>query len=289
MIGPAVDVELTSIEPLWRRLKRSRVGMVGAVTLTVMALLAFFGPAVLNDDPASFVDARLRPPSRSYLMGTDDLGRDVFIRFVHGAKSSLLVGLIAALMGMVIGILVGAIAGFFGSYLDATLMRITEIFQLMPRFILALAVIALLGPGFLKVIFVIGILSWPPLARVVRAEFLTLREQAFVEAATSVGMRPLRIIFSEILPNAMPAVIVLASFEVAHAILLETGLSFLGLGDANVISWGTMLNEAQRYLNNGWWMAVFPGLGIFSLVLAFNLLGDGINDAQNPRLQQDTK
>jgi peptide/nickel transport system permease protein len=205
---------------------------------------------------------------------------------IYGARVSLVVGLAAAITSAAIGVVIGSISGFFGGWVDSFLMRLTELFTIIPRFFLAVVMVALFGNSIGWLIFVIGILSWPNIARVVRGEFLSLREREFVEAARALGFGNGHIIFSEILPNTISAVTVLASLQVAQAILLEAGLSFFGLGDPNLTSWGKLLNDSQRFLRQAWWMSVFPGTAILLSVLGFNLVGDGLNDALNPRLKE---
>jgi peptide/nickel transport system permease protein len=185
-----------------------------------------------------------------------------------------------------IGIIVGASAGFYGAWLDGLLMRLTELFQIMPRLFLAMLIIAVFGTGIERIVLVIGILGWPAMARLVRAGVLSLKEQQFAEAARAIGVGNARLCFREILPNALPPAIVVGSLDVAQAILMEAGLSFFGLGDRNLVSWGTMLFNAQTFLRHGWWLTLFPGLAIFVTVIAFNLVGDGINDALNPKLRE---
>jgi peptide/nickel transport system permease protein len=205
---------------------------------------------------------------------------------VYGARVSLTVGVLAAASSVVIGVVVGALSGFLGGAVDATLMRISEFFQTLPRFVLALIIVALFGAGLAKLILVIAILSWPQTARVVRASFLSLREAPFVDAARVGGMSTGAIILYEGLPNVLAPIVVTASLDVAAAILLEAGLGFFGLADPNLVSWGGMLNQAQQYLRQAWWMSLFPGLAISLVVLAFNVIGDGLNDALNPRLRE---
>lgn len=269
-----------------RRFSRRKTGLLGAGIIVVMTAIALLSPLIASHDPFATSSNALVPPGPDAIMGTDSLGRDVWSQFVYGARISLMVGVLAAALAITVGVLVGAAAGYFGGKVDSVLMRITELFQVVPRFVLALVVVAIIGSGIDRIIAVIGILSWPPAARIVRAEFLSLREQEFVEASRSLGIPTWRIIFSEILPNALPPVIVIASLDVAQAILLEASLSFLGLGDPNAPSWGTMLQQAQQYLRDGWWLSVFPGLGILLIVISFNLVGDAFNDARNPRLKK---
>jgi peptide/nickel transport system permease protein len=253
----------------------------------VSIVLAVFAPFFAPFDPfRGGADALLAPGAKGFVLGSDHLGRDILSELIFGARVSLAVGITAALSASIIGIIVGSLAGFFGGWVDALLMRLSEFFQTLPRFVLALVIVAFFGGGVLKVIVVLAILSWPQIARLVRAQILSLREATFVEAARLSGMNSVQIIVREILPNALAPVIVAGSLDIASAILLEASLSFFGLGDANLVSWGGMLNVAQPYLRQAWWMALFPGLAISAVVLAFNVLGDALNDALNPRLQE---
>jgi peptide/nickel transport system permease protein len=223
------------------------------------------------------------PPGLECLFGTDDLGRDMLARVANGARVSLLVGVAAAAVSAVLGVVIGSLAGFTGGKIDEFFMRVAEAFQIVPQFFLAILVVALFGASLTKIVLVIAILSWPSTARIIRAEFLKLRDQDFVAAARLAGASRRALIFSEILPNALPPVIVNASLQIAAAILTEASLSFLGLGDPDKVSWGQLLYLAQPFLNQGWWMAVFPGVAILVTTLGFNLLGDGLNDILDPR------
>lgn len=252
--------------------------------LLVVLLLALAAPLVTAYDPLSGGDNALQPPlSAGHWLGTDDLGRDIWTRVVYGTRVSLAVGIISAFFAVLIGVVVGAIAGYYGGWADALLMRIAEFFQTLPRFVVALIVIAVFGASLAKMILVIALLSWPQLARVVRATVSSLRQSQFVDAARVAGMGHGAIILREILPNVAAPIIVIGSLDIASAILIEASLSFFGLGEPNLVSWGGMLNDAQQYLRSAWWMSAFAGLAIALTVWAFNLLGDALNDALNPR------
>ncbi|MET0220171.1 MAG: ABC transporter permease, partial [Tardiphaga sp.] len=204
----------------------------------------------------------------------------------HGARISLLIGVTSTLAALLIGVTIGATAGYFGSKVDEVMMRITELFQTIPGFILAILLVATLGPRLSNVILAIGIVSWPPLARLTRAEFLRLRGREFVQAAVCQGQRPLTVVLARILPNAISPIIVTGSLAVASAILIESALSFMGLGDPNLMSWGFMIGAARTVIRQAWWMSVFPGIAILLTVLAINLVGEGLNDTLNPRISR---
>ncbi|MFO8150617.1 MAG: ABC transporter permease [Trueperaceae bacterium] len=271
----------------WRQFRRHRTGVFGLAVVVVLVLVAVLAPWLAPTDPFTTSRAALEPPGTpGHLLGTDHLGRDVLSGVIWGARVSLIVGLAAAFTATVIGILVGAVAGYVGGWADELLMRVTELFQIIPRFVLALIVVAFFGSGLVNLILVIGILSWPQTARLVRSQFLRHRTLPYVDGARVVGMRAWRIIFVEILPNVLAPVIVVASLDIAQAILLEASLGFFGLGDPNLRSWGGMLNTAQQYVRTAWWMSVFPGVAISLAVLGFNLVGDGLNEATDPRLRE---
>jgi peptide/nickel transport system permease protein len=271
---------------VWARYRRSRRAVVALGVLLLTFSLALAAPLVTAYDPlAGSADALLPPLTPGHPLGTDHLGRDVWSQLVYGARVSLAVGLLAALSATLLGTAVGAAAGYAGGWPDGALMRLAEFFQTLPRLVLALIVVALFGAGVGRLIFVIAILSWPQTARVVRASVLSLREAPFVDAARVGGMGAGAIVASEILPNALAPIVVTGSLDVATAILLEAALGFFGLGDPNRVSWGSMLNQAQPYLRQAWWMAVFPGLAISFVVLSFNVVGDSLNEALNPRLR----
>jgi peptide/nickel transport system permease protein len=269
-----------------RRFLRNRAAAGGIVALALLVLCAAFAGVVGGASPRTMGDAPLASPNRQHPFGTDDLGRDVWTGVLHGSRVSLFVGVSAASTSAAIGVLVGSLAGYYGGRVGDTLMRVTEFFLVIPTFLLALVLVAVSRPSIWRIILTIGVLGWPSTARLVRAEFLSLREREFVVAARAIGAGPGRILFRQILPNATPPIIVNTSLGVASAILVEAGLSFLGLGDPNMFSWGLMLRNSREFLQMAWWMPTFPGLAIFLTVLSLNLVGDGLNDALNPRLRQ---
>jgi len=270
----------------WWRFRKNRAAEISSYCILLFIVVAVCASWISSYDPFALGNEPFLPPQRDHLMGTDDLGRDTFSRVLYGTQVSLMVGFLAAATSLIVGTAVGSVSGYFGGLVDDVLMRATEYVLVIPRFFLALLIVALLGTGITKIILVIGFLSWPEIARVVRAQFLTFKEREFVLAARAMGMKDWKIIFAEILPNAIPPAIVVGSFLVARAILLEAGLSFLGLGDPNYISWGMLLSDAQERIWYSMWLAIFPGLAISLLVLSINLFGDGVNDALNPKLKE---
>ena len=266
----------------WRQLRRSPTGIAG-VTLTIaVVLVGAFAGLLAPSDPFTTVGPALRGPSAAHLMGTDDLGRDVRSGGLHGLRTSAIVATVAVLLASAIGVVVGAVAGYRGGRVDDALMRVTEIFQACPRFFLAIVAVALMGASLEIVILVLGFTSWPVLARVVRAETLSLREREFVEAAKALGASDTRVLLRHVLPSVLPAAWVVMSLLAASVILLEASLSYLGLGDPNVMSLGYLANNAQRFMRVAWWMAVFPGLAIVVAVLGLSLISDAVGDVLNP-------
>lgn len=281
------DTRLGRAKEFWRRYKKNRPAIVGLIIILLILLNVIFADSLAPYSPWEYnFGEKLKPPSWRHLMGTDHFGRDVFSRVIYGSRVSLLIGLLAALITITVGVLLGAISGYYGGVIDNIIMRVTELFLVIPTFFLILLIVAVFGGSIWNVIGVIGITTWPGTARVVRASFLSLKEKEFVEAARLIGSNDFRLIFKHILPNAMGPVLVLTSLRVASSILAEAGLSFLGLGDVNHITWGQLLYKAQIYMRISWWSAVFPGLMIFIAVLAFNLVGDGLTDALNPKLKE---
>ncbi len=281
------SLSYSSRQIFWRAYKKNALAVPALWVLAGTLTTGFLGAFVSPFQPYSVgVGPRYHSVSFTYPMGTDNLGRDVFSRFLWGARTSLLVGFAAAAASTLLGLLIGTFSGFLGGVVDDLLMRVTELFQVIPRFFLALLAVALFGPSIWNIIIAIGILSWPVTARLVRSEFITQRKRYYVDAARMQGASSLKLIFCEILPNVSGVIIVNSTLMVAQAMLLEASLSYIGVGDPGSVSWGVMLFEAQHALTRAWWMSVFPGLGIFLSVLAINLVGDGLNDAINPRSQE---
>ncbi len=283
-----IDYQSPQKGPQWRAVwdafSQNRAVPIAGSVLLVLVLLVLSAPLLAPYDPYALGSgSRLGGHSFQNIMGVDNLGRDVFSRILWGGRVSIFVGFSAAFATTVMGLLVGTISGYLGGWVDDILMRFTETFMVIPRFFLALIIVAFFGANIWNIIFAISILTWPVTARLVRSEFLTLRTRQFVDAAHVIGTPRSTIIFREILPNAIGVVVVNASLLTAQAMLLEAGLSYLGLGDPSLVTWGRMLYEAQPFLRQAWWMAVYPGLGIFLSVLTLNLLGDGLNDVLNPR------
>ncbi|MBI2989458.1 MAG: ABC transporter permease [Deltaproteobacteria bacterium] len=270
----------------WLRFRKNRAAEISFYCILVFVSLALLAPWLSPYDPFALGQRPFLPPQSGHLMGTDDLGRDTLSRVLYGTRVSLMVGVLAAATSLIIGTAVGSVSGYSGGFVDELLMRATEYVLVIPRFFLALLIVAMMGTGITKIVLVIGFLDWPEIARVVRAQFLTFKEREFVLAARAMGLKNWEIIFTEILPNAIPPAIVVGSFLVARAILLEAGLSFLGLGDPELISWGMLLSDAQERIWFSMWLAIFPGLAMSLLVLSINLFGDGINDVLNPRLKE---
>ena len=270
----------------WRRFKHNRLAFSGACLVITLVAIAFLAPLLAPYNPTA-IDIKnvLSPPSIAHPFGTDDLGRDVMSRMIYGSRISLRVGFVAVGIAISIGILVGSLAGYYGGKVDAVLMRFVDIMLTFPTFFLILAVIAILEPSISTIMIVIGVTGWMDVARLVRAEFLTLKQRDFVLAARASGAGSARIIFRHILPNALSPVFVAATFGVAGAILVESGLSFLGLGvQPPDPSWGNILTTGKNYIEVAWWLSLYPGLAILITVLSYNLVGEGLRDALDPRL-----
>lgn len=283
---PLPRVEHPTVEAL-RLFLRNPAAVIGLLLLAIVFVVSIAGPWILGADPFEIRGAPMTPPmTDEFLLGTDYLGRDVFTTLVYGGRATLLVGAVAALLAVVIGVAVGSIAGYYGGRVDAALMRITEFFQVLPALLFAMVVVALFQPSLTSVTLAIGVVSWTSTARLARAEFLRLRELEFVRAERAIGARDARLIWKVILPNALPPLVVAATLAVGAAILFEAGLAFLGLTDPNRMSWGLMIGSSRPYVLTSWWAVAFPGAAIFVTVLAVSLIGDGLNDALNPRLRE---
>lgn len=269
---------------LWAAYRRNRAAVLGLVLLAGLGLVALLAPDMSAYGPFER-RAALQPPSGLHPFGTDDLGRDVYSRVLHGARTSLLVGLGVGALSLLLGLAVGGPAGHRGGLADDLLMRLTEVVQVVPVFFLALLVIALFGPGLDRLVLVLGLTYWPITARLLRAQLFSLQGRDFVTAARMLGEPEAVLFLRHLLPNALPPVIVHASYVAGSAILVEAGLSFLGLGDPQAVSLGTMLQGAQGLLRVAPWTSLFPGLAVVLAVTALNLVGDGLNDAWNPRLR----
>jgi len=271
----------------WRRLLENKLAVAGGVIVSVLLAASLLAPFIAPYDPAQIhVDRVLVPPCREHPLGTDQLGRDVLSRIIWGGRISLLVGFVAVGIATAIGVVLGAVAGYYGGWVDGLIMRLVDVMLCFPAFFLILAVVALLEPSIWNIMVVIGLTSWMGVARLVRAEFLSLKERDFVLAARSLGARPARIIFVHILPNAMGPVFVSAILGIGSAILTESALSFLGIGvQPPTPSWGNMLTAGKDHLKIAYWLSLFPGLAILLTVLGYNLLGEGIRDALDPRLR----
>jgi ABC-type dipeptide/oligopeptide/nickel transport system permease subunit len=282
----------------WRRFKKNKAALAGLIFISVIVIMALFGPIIARYPPnylASFLEEnRIRvPPTTKYFFGTDYIGHDVFSQIVYGASNALYVGFGSAAIAMSLAIVVGLVSGYSGGIVDNILMRITEIFLVIPFLLILLVflqVITTLAPsgagGLTMVILIIGLFSWAFNARIIRGEVLRVKQYEFIEAAKSLGASKWRIIFRHILPNVLHIVIVLTTLQIATAILVEAGISFLGFGDPNSITWGQQLQGASEAVKEAWWEGVFPGFFITLLVLGFSLLGNGLRDALDPRLRE---
>lgn len=271
----------------WRSFKRSRTALAGLFLLALFFFVTVCAEQIAPRDPQKTSNDTFRPPDARFLFGTDDLGRDVFSGVVHGARVSISIGVIVAVLSGCFGALVGLTAGYAGGIFDDLLMRLTELFLIPPRFFLALVTAALFGSTFFTLIAVLSVTYWPLTARLVRAEVLSLKERSFVEAARAMGASPARILFHDILPHALPLVVTNVTLMIGGVILVEAGLEFVGLGDANHISWGYMLHNGQHFIRDAWWIIFFPTLAISLLVLSLNAVGDALNHALDPKSQID--
>jgi peptide/nickel transport system permease protein len=287
-IADTVAVELPEESPgarAWRRLLRRKSAAFGLAIIVAFVLIAVFAPLIAPYDPAQQAWASIRkPPSLAHWFGTDESGRDLFSRVIYGARASLLAGVVSISIALSLGVPIGLLAGYGGKWTDAVISRVTDAMLAIPFLILAIALAAFLGPSLENAMIAIGVTATPIFVRLTRGQVMAVKVEDYVEAARAVGNPPIRIAVKHILPNIMPALIVQATISIATAIIAEASLSFLGLGQQPPApSWGSMLNTAQRFLTNAPWMAIWPGLAIFLAVLSFNILGDGLRDALDPR------
>jgi peptide/nickel transport system permease protein len=268
------------------RFCRNPQALLGAVVLLLVLLMALAAPLLFPAGAFALTGRPNQPPGGEFLLGTDTLGRDVAAGIAYGARTSLLTAVCATLAAMMLGVLSGAFAGYYRGASDAALMRVTEFFQTIPSFILAILLVAVLSPSVGSEVLAIAIVSWPAIARLVRGEFMALGGREFVLATVGLGARDSRIVFRHILPNCASSLIAVGSLLVGSAILFESGLAFLGLGDPNRMSWGMMISAGREVLRSAWWVCTFPGIAVLTTVLAVNLVGDGLNDALNPRQRE---
>ncbi len=279
---------MTMAEDFWKRFRKNRMAVAGSIVVIALFVVSAFAPWLAPDDPNAIdLNAVLAAPSPQHPLGTDQLGRDCLSRIIWGARISLKVGFVATGLGILIGAFLGALAGYYGRWVDAVIMRFVDIMLCFPTFFLILAVIAILEPSIWNIMIVIGLTGWMGVARLVRADFISLKEREFVQAARAIGCSDLRIIFIHILPNAMASILVTATLGVAGAILTESALSFLGIGvQPPTPSWGNILTAGKDNIDIAWWLSLYPGLAILVTVLGYNLLGEGIRDSLDPRLRR---
>ncbi|MEC8948219.1 MAG: ABC transporter permease [Actinomycetota bacterium] len=271
----------------WAMFLRNKAAVVGLIVFTGIVVMNLFGPTLYGVDSDAMVARPFSGPGEGTapLLGTDYLGRDVLAGVLGGGRTTLVVGAVAAAMSISIGLVIGSLAGFYGRWVDSMFMRLTELFQTLPTLLFAMVLLTLMGPSSRTVALSIGLVSWPAAARLTRAEFLKIRELEYVKASRAIGAGDLRIMLRTILPNAMPPLIVATALTVGLAILFEAGISFLGLGDNRVVSWGSMIGKNQGFILEAWWTVTFPGIAIFLTVLSISMMGDGLQDAFNPKLR----
>ena len=271
----------------WEMFRKNHAAMVALVVLFAIVVGAVIGPVLYPIDPFEMVWMPFSPPGADgFLLGTDYLGRDLLSALINGARVSIVIGLAAAFMSVVIGVSVGALAGFYRGWVEEVLMRITEFFQVLPTLLFSMVIVALFGASLPMITFAIGIVSWTAVARITRSEFLRIRELEYVMSSRASGAKNSTLMFRIILPNALPPIIVQAALMVGSAILFEAGLSFLGLTDPNVVSWGQVIGSNRQYILDASYTVTIPGMAIFVTVLCISLVGDGLNDALNPKLRQ---
>ena len=285
--GMHVEKEAGPWREAWRGFSKNKVAVVGAGIVLFFILLAIFGPVIAKEDiNEQMLTDRLLPPSSEYWLGTDDLGRDILSRIIHGARISLWVGFFSVIGSVVVGSMLGIVAGYYGRWIDTIISRIFDIMLAFPSILLAIAIVSVLGPNLQNALIAIAIINVPNFGRLIRSKVLSIKEDEYITAAKGIGMRDVRILFSHILPNSMAPVIVQGTLAIATAILEAAALGFLGLGaQAPAPEWGKMLADSKNYLQSAPWTMIFPGLAIMLTVLGFNLMGDGLRDALDPRMK----
>jgi len=273
------------MQGFWQRLLCNPRVTVSLLWLVFIVVVAAAAPLLAPTSPFAIVSKPFSPPFGEFLLGTDSLGRSLLAGLIHGARTSLLIAIIATLAAVAFGTLIGSIAGFYAGIIDDVLMRLSEFFQTIPSFIFAIVLVAILAPSAHSLVIAIATVSWPPIARVVRGEVISIKSREFVQAAIVVGQRDMAILVGQVLPNALSPLIVTGSLLIANAILIESALSFLGLGAPDLMSWGFQIGAGRAFLRDAWWLVTVPGVAILLTVLAINLVGEGLNDALNPRLR----
>jgi len=286
---PTSEVIVMPDRPLveiWRMFFANKAAVLGLVLWIFVVLTAFLGPLIYPSDPFEMVGAPMNPPDREFLLGTDYLGRDVLAGIIHGAWVTLAIGFSATICTVIIGVIIGVLSGYYGGWVDNLLMRVTEFFQVLPPVLFAMVLVSLFSADIYIIVLAIAVVSWTGIARLTRAEFLKIKEREYVMAERAMGAGDTGIMWKVILPNALPPLIVAVALNVGVAILFEAALSFLGLGDPNAYSWGYMIGSSREYIWDSWWAITFPGFAIFLTVLGISLIGDGLNDALNPKLRE---
>ena len=282
---------MEKVKKVWKRIRglvaASGQLRVGLVLFALVLLVVLFSPQLAPFDPYDLGDDLLVPPGTAgHLLGTTNMGQDILSMLIYGSRASLAIGIVAAAISGVIGTLVGAVAGFYGGKLDKVISEVINVFLMIPSFFLVLIIVAMFGSSMVNVMFVIGLTSWPSNARMMRVQAMSIKERTFVKSAVAMGESKRQILFKYIIPNGLFPVIANTTMGVAKAILTEASLSFLGLGDPNVVSWGQMIFDGKQYLTSGWWMSTFAGLCIMLIVMIFYLIGDGLNYALNPKMKK---
>ncbi|WP_407695750.1 ABC transporter permease [Sedimentibacter hydroxybenzoicus] len=277
----------TKMKRMLSMINQVRQLKIGIILLTIIILLALFAPLIATHDPFSLNDDMVNPPSKNYLLGTDGLGRDIFSGILYGARTSIVIGVVAASISGIVGTLIGGISGFYGGKIDSVVSEIINVFLMMPTFFLILIIVALFGSSMFNVMVVIGITTWTGNARLMRAQALSLKQRTFVKSLENIGESKIKTLIKHIIPNGIFPIIANTTMNISEAILTESGLSFLGLGDPNVMSWGQMVYNGKSYLTNGWWISTFSGAAIVLTVLAFYLIGDGMNNILSPKLNDN--